>query len=88
MALLVDSANVRMLVFRLTPGQSVPPHHNASTVIIHVLQGEGMLSGADGERPCAAGDVVAYEPSETHGMRAVDSELLLLVTIAPSPGRG
>jgi quercetin dioxygenase-like cupin family protein len=68
----------------------VPPHRNASTVMLTVLEGAGTLSGeADGapcERACAAGDLVLYEPNELHGMRAGDGELLLLATITPRPG--
>jgi quercetin dioxygenase-like cupin family protein len=45
-----------------------------------------VLSGGDGERACAAGDVVVFAPDELHGMRAADAELLLLATIAPRPG--
>jgi quercetin dioxygenase-like cupin family protein len=85
-AIILDTPDVRLIVFRLQPGQSVAPHQNASTVMLTVLAGEGMLSGADGERRCVSGDHVVYEPSETHGMRATDTELLLLATITPRPG--
>lgn len=85
-AIVLDTPDVRLLVFRLQPGQSVAPHRNASTVMLTVLAGEGILSGGDGERRCVAGEHVVYEPTETHGMRAVESELLLLATITPRPG--
>ncbi len=85
-AIVHDTADVRLVVFRLAPGQEVPPHRNASTVLLTVLEGSGTLSGADEERTCHAGDVVAYEPGELHGMRATDGELLLLATITPRPG--
>jgi len=85
-AILLDTPDVRLVVFRIAPGQAVAPHRNASTVMLTVLEGEGLLSGGDGERQCTAGDVVVYEPSEMHGMRATDSALLLLATITPRPG--
>jgi quercetin dioxygenase-like cupin family protein len=85
-AVLLNTPDVRLVVFRLAPGQSVAPHQNASTVMLTVLAGEGVLSGADGDRQCATGDLVVYDPSEMHSMRAVDHELLLLATIAPRPG--
>lgn len=85
-AILLDTPDARLVVFRIEPGQSVAPHHNASTVLLTVLDGEGLLSGQEGERHCHAGDIVAYEPGETHGMRAVDHPLLLLATITPRPG--
>ncbi|HEY4131995.1 MAG TPA: cupin domain-containing protein [Gemmatimonadaceae bacterium] len=84
---LADLPDARLMVIRLAPGQAVPPHHNASTVIVTVLEGQGVLSGAAAERRCATGDVVVYEPSETHGIRATDAELLVLVTVAPGPGK-
>jgi quercetin dioxygenase-like cupin family protein len=89
-ALIHDMADVRLLVFRLAPGQAVPPHRNASSVLLTVLAGAGVLEGEeDGvpvPRSCVAGDVVVYAPNELHAMRAVDSELLLLATITPRPG--
>lgn len=86
-AIVLDVPDVRLVVFRLAPGQEVPPHTSPSTVLLTVLAGAGTLSGADAERRCAAGDVVAYEPGELHGMRAdAGEELRLLATITPRPG--
>jgi quercetin dioxygenase-like cupin family protein len=81
-----DSADARLVVFRLAPGQAVTPHHNASTVMLTAIAGRALVSGDDGEREIAPGDVVVYEPNETHGMRAVAEEAVLLATIAPRPG--
>jgi quercetin dioxygenase-like cupin family protein len=89
-ALLLDSPDARLVTFRLAPGQVVAPHRSSSTVLLFVLAGSGMLSGEEGaepgERPCTAGDLVAYEPNELHGMRATDSALVLLAAITPRPG--
>ena len=89
-AIVYDSPDARLIVFRLAPGQAVPPHTSKSTVQLSVLEGTGMLTGSIAgvaqERPCARGDVVLYAPEELHGMRAVDEELLLLATITPRPG--
>ena len=92
-AILHDGPDARVVVFRLAPGQEVPPHRSTSTVQLTVLEGEGVLSGEDSgaarERRCAAGDVVVYAPNELHGMRAphdAGAELLLLATITPRPG--
>ena len=86
MAVILDTPDARLLVFRIEPGQSVAPHHSVSTVILTVLSGEGIVLGKEGERPCRTGDTVVYEPGETHGMRAVDRTFELLATIAPRPG--
>jgi quercetin dioxygenase-like cupin family protein len=85
-AIVHDSADARLIVFRLSPGQSVAPHRNASTVTLAVISGSGLTSGGDGEQRVTTGDVVTYDPNELHGMRAVDEELVLLATITPRPG--
>lgn len=89
-AILRDTPDVRLVVFRLTPGEQVAPHRSPSTVLLTVLEGTGTLSGEEGATPiettCRPGDVVSYAPNELHGMRAGDEELLLLATIAPRPG--
>jgi quercetin dioxygenase-like cupin family protein len=85
-AIVHDSADARLIVFRLSPGQSVAPHRNASSVTLTVISGSGLTSGADEEHPVTTGDVVTYDPNEIHGMRATDEELVLLATITPRPG--
>lgn len=86
-AVIHDSDDVRLVVFRIGAGQQVAPHHSPSTVILRVLAGSGILSGADGkERTCIGGDTIVYEPNEMHGMRSDVDELLILATIAPRPG--
>lgn len=85
-AIILDTHDVRLIVFRMLAGQTVAPHRSSSTVTLTVLQGQGMLGGADGERLCHQGDVVVYEPNESHGMRATDGELHLLAAITPRPG--
>jgi len=85
-AIIFDAPDLRLLVFRILPGQAVAPHQNASTVTLTVLEGAGFVSGRDGVRPCRAGEVVTYEPGETHGMRAGEQPLHLLAAITPRPG--
>jgi quercetin dioxygenase-like cupin family protein len=85
-ATLLDTPDARLVTFRLAPGQLVPPHRNASTVLLAVLAGSGVIAGAEGERRCAAGDLVVFAPDEVHGMRADTEELVLLATIRPRPG--
>ena len=90
-AIVHDSPDVRLIVFRLAPGQSVAPHQSTSSVQLTVLDGTGVLTGESGsggtaEQVCTSGDVFVYLPNELHGMRAVDEELLLLATITPRPG--
>jgi quercetin dioxygenase-like cupin family protein len=44
------------------------------------------VSGADEERRVGPGMMLTFVPGESHGMRAVDEELVILATIAPRPG--
>lgn len=81
-----DAPDARLVVFRIEPGQQVPPHTNRSLVILSVQEGSGVVSGADGDRTVHAGDVVVYEPNEPHGMRALEERFIVLATIAPRPG--
>lgn len=84
--LLHDAPDVRLVAFRIAPGQAVPAHTNPSTVVLTVISGSGFLVGREGERAVGAGDLAAYEPDEEHAMRATDEELVLLAAIAPRPG--
>ena len=86
MTLLLDTADARLIVFRIAPGQAVPSHTSTSTVILTVVSGRGAVSGAEGELDVATGDVVAFAPQEPHGMYARAEELVLLATITPRPG--
>jgi quercetin dioxygenase-like cupin family protein len=84
-----DSPDVRVVVFRIQPGQQVVPHTNPSTVVLTVLSGAGVVSGGEGEQAVGPGAVVVYAPAELHGMRAAADaaeSFLLLATIAPRPG--
>lgn len=85
-AILLDTPDVRLVIFRLEAGQVVKPHSNPSTVLLSVVKGEGFVSGGDGEQAATSGDVFACEPNELHGFRATDGELHVLATIAPRPG--
>ena len=89
-AVIHDTDDVRLVVFRIKPGQAVPPHRSPSSVLLTVLEGSGTLSSeSDGEtleRAFKEGESAAYEPNELHGMRADTSEMLLLATITPRPG--
>jgi len=84
-ALLHDSADARVVLFRIDPGQQVPVHTSASTVLLMIVSGSGTVVGADGERTVSAGDIVAYDPQEPHGMRADGEQLVIVAVIAPRP---
>jgi quercetin dioxygenase-like cupin family protein len=86
MALIHDTDDARLVVFRIAPGQAVERHVTRSTVVMHVLSGAGVVSGGDEERAVEPGMTLTFVPGEAHGMRADDQELVLLATITPRPG--
>jgi quercetin dioxygenase-like cupin family protein len=85
-SLIHDSADARVVLFRIEPGQVVAVHTNPSTVLLTVVEGSGIVTGGDGERAVKAGDIVAYDPREPHGMRATSERLVIAAIIAPRPG--
>ena len=85
-ALLHDSSDARAVVFRIEAGQEVAPHTSTSTLLLSVVAGSGTVSGASGESPVSAGDLVTYEPGELHGMKAGREHLVLVAVITPRPG--
>jgi quercetin dioxygenase-like cupin family protein len=85
-AVVHDSTDVRLLVFRIQPGQAVATHTNASTVVLTVVEGTGIVTGAEGERAVGGGDVIVFAPREPHGMRSIDADFILIAAIAPRSG--
>lgn len=81
-----DSADARVVVFRLAPGEVVAPHTSPSTVILLAMDGDGTFLGPDGEHPVHTGTLATFEPNELHGMRATDGPFTVLATITPRPG--
>ena len=84
-ALVHDSADARVVLFRIEPGQQVAVHTSVSTVVLTVLAGSGTVSGADGDREVKTGDIIAYDQREPHGMRATAEQLVISAVIAPRP---
>jgi len=85
-AILHDEPNVRVVGFHLLEGQKVPPHRNASTVIVQVVEGQGLFRGDGQEVVLHAGGTAAYAPGEVHSIDAVDGPLRFLAIISPAPG--
>ncbi len=84
-ALVHDSADARVVLFRIEPGQQVAEHTSSSTVLLIVISGAGIVSGATGDCDVRTGDIIAYGANEPHGMRANEQPLVLAAVIAPRP---
>ena len=89
-AIVHDSPDVRLVVFRMNPDDSVAMHTSTSTVVLSVISGTGVISGpVAGEIQdvtVSAGTVVTYEPNDLHGMRAPHGPFVVLAAITPRPG--
>ena len=85
-AVVHDSPDVRLIVFRIEPHQAVATHTNASTVVLTIIEGTGFVSGNEGERAATVGDVIVFEPREPHAMRSNGSRFMVLAAITPRPG--
>ncbi|HEU0078239.1 MAG TPA: AraC family ligand binding domain-containing protein [Longimicrobiaceae bacterium] len=83
--LLHDEPNARVVAFQLLAGQRVAEHRSASTVLVQVVEGEGVFRGEDGERRLAAGGVAVFAPGEAHAVDAPDGPLRFLAVITPGP---
>jgi quercetin dioxygenase-like cupin family protein len=81
-----DEPNLRVIAFHLLPGHVVPPHRNASTVLVQVITGRGRFAGEDAEVTLGAGEAAVYRPGETHSIEALDEPLVFHAVIAPRPG--
>ena len=81
-----DEPNLRVITFHLQPGQTVPPHRNASTVLVHVITGGGRFTGEDTDAVLRPGETAVYRPGETHSIQALAEPLVFHAIIAPRPG--
>ena len=81
-----DHPDARLVLFRIAPGQHVASHTNPSSVFMTIVSGSGFVSGGDGERPVATGQILAIAPDEPHAMRAAGEELVIAALITPRPG--
>lgn len=84
-ALVHDEANVRVVAFRLAPGQVVPAHTSPATVLVHVVAGRGTFTGNDSALELAAGASAVYAPEEPHSITADDAGVDFLAVITPRP---
>ncbi len=82
--LLADGPAARFALFCLEPGQAVPPHVSPSVVALTVLEGEGSVTGGEGEVQLKPGTMVLFAPNEPHGFTA-RTRLVALAAITPRP---
>lgn len=79
------SKDVRLMVFALEPGQSLPDHATPSEVLMLVQQGHGSFRVGDRRFTARQGDLVPVGPGVAHGFEAHGERLVVLAVIAPNP---
>lgn len=84
-AVVHDEANLRVVAFHLRPGQRVPPHRSASTVLVRVVSGSGVFRGEGAERLMHPGESAVFAPDEYHAIEAGADPLHFLAYITPGP---
>lgn len=75
--------NFAMRHFEVAPGGHTPLHSHAWEHEVFGLSGEGVVVGADGEKPFRAGDFVFMPPGEKHQFRNTGSDSLTMICIVP-----
>ena len=83
--LLHDEESVRIVSFHLLAHQEVAPHRSGSTVVVQVIEGEGIFRGGDDEAHLLTGGTAVFAAGETHSMKPVGGPLRFLAIITPRP---
>lgn len=84
-ATIYNTADARILLFALEPGQQVATHANhRATVILTVLSGHGHLTVGDERHPVSAGTTAVCERGVQHGFEAAE-RMVVQAVLAPSP---
>jgi quercetin dioxygenase-like cupin family protein len=84
-SVLYDTPHARVVLYRFRPGQGLPLHKTASSVLLTVVEGAGVFTGMGQECTLGPGRSVVYAPHEAHAMRAEDQPFTVLATMTPSP---
>jgi quercetin dioxygenase-like cupin family protein len=84
-AILHDEPNLRVIAFHLLPGQHVPPHDSAGTVVVQVISGTGTFTGDGARTLLGPGESAVYAPGERHAIEAGDGPLHFIALVTPRP---
>jgi quercetin dioxygenase-like cupin family protein len=75
--------NFCMRVFDVEPDSSTPSHVHDWEHEVFVLEGEGVVEGAEGETPIGPGSVVFVAPNEQHRFINTSGDTLRFVCLIP-----
>ena len=75
--------NFCMRVFELEPGKRTPLHSHDWEHEVYVLDGRGVVLGAQGETPIEKDSVVFVPPNERHRFINNGSDILRFICVIP-----
>lgn len=84
---LVSEAGVRVVTLDLAPGEVLGDHRVRERAVLVVVSGLAEVASGALVEQAGGGTVIAFAPSETHAVRAVERTRLVLV-LAPWPADG
>lgn len=73
--------------FELEPGGHTPHHAHEWEHEVYVLEGQGSVADARGERPVRAGDVLFIAGGEVHHFSADPDASLVFLCLIPKEGK-
>lgn len=79
----IGAPNFAMRLFEMEPGGQSPLHAHPWEHEVFILEGEGIVVGADEERNFKPGDVVFIPPNEKHQFKNNGSETVKFLCLVP-----
>lgn len=80
---LTSGGALQVVALRMRAGAILAPHATRGPTTIHVLEGRATISVSGTELDVPAGQLVALEAGERHGVSASEDTTLLLTIAAP-----
>jgi quercetin dioxygenase-like cupin family protein len=75
-----EGSLIQAAIFRVAPGGGLGRHPATYPQILAVLEGSGVVSGADGiEEPIVAGEAVFWHEGEEHETRSTNGLTALII---------
>jgi quercetin dioxygenase-like cupin family protein len=81
---LVKEGVLRLTLMGLSSGGVLPEHSAAGPVSIHVLRGDVLFTGPDGDHALSAGDVLVFASGVRHSARSTSGCVFLLTVAHPA----
>jgi len=79
----LGAENFAMRFFEMKPQGYSPFHSHSWEHEVFILEGEGMVVGAEGERKFRAGDVIFIPPNEKHQFKNNGEETVKFLCLIP-----